>query len=224
MKFCYENNIILCDRARCRAMTSRNIISGWSKTGLRPFILERVLNEIQNTQIVKYCSPVIVDSEKDDIFAPLHQLETLKMYESLSTLHRNIEISIAQQEALDAHTKLSIQKVANAAENAFADQVILLDENLLLSEQNNEETTRTSTKVTIVGTAKVLSYEDIVEAQQKRDIKAEAVAVQGRQTSKCNKATPSQVIGKRSRSHEREEARDEIRALDIEEYCSVLKF
>jgi hypothetical protein len=57
-----------------------------------------------------------------------------------------------------------------------------------------------------VGTAKVLSYEDIIEAQQKRDIReAEAIVVRGRRTSKRNKATPSQVIGKRSRSHEREE-------------------
>ena len=33
----------LYNRARRKAMTSRNIISGWSKTGLRPFNLERVL-------------------------------------------------------------------------------------------------------------------------------------------------------------------------------------
>jgi hypothetical protein len=83
----------------------------------------------------------------------------------------------------------------------------------LRENQNNEKTTRTSIKATIVGTAKVLSYEDIVEAQQKRDTKeAEAVIVRGRRTSKRNKATPSQGIGKRSRSHEREEAIDEIRA------------
>jgi hypothetical protein len=72
---------------------------------------------------------------------------------------------------------------------------------MLLFEQNNEKTTRTSIKATVVGTAKVLSYEDIVEAQQKRDIKEEeAVAVRGRRVSKRNKSTPSQVLGKRSRS------------------------
>ena len=36
---------VLYDRARRKAMTSRNIISGWSKTGLRPFNPERVLKE-----------------------------------------------------------------------------------------------------------------------------------------------------------------------------------
>jgi hypothetical protein len=112
--------------------------------------------------------------------------------------------------------------LVDAAENAFAERAILLDENLLLFEQNNEKTTRTSIEATVVGTAKVMSYEDIVEAQQKRDMKdAETIVVRGRRT-KCNGA-PSK-IGKRTRSHKREEAIDEIRASGIEEYCSVLKF
>ena len=41
--------------------------------------------------------------------------------------------------------------------------------------------------------------------------------------TKRNRA-PSKIIGKRTRSRERDEAVEEIRALDIEEYCSVLKF
>jgi hypothetical protein len=143
----------------------------------------------------------------------------------LASLRRDIETNIAGHKALDARTKLIIQKVANAAENAFADRAILLDENMLLFEQNNEKTTRTSIKATVVGTAKVMSYEDIVEAQQKRDMKEEeAAAVQGRRVSKRNKATLSQVIGKRSRSHEREKGIEEIRAFYLEKYCSVLKF
>jgi len=73
-------------------------------------------------------------------------------------------MSLRRQEVLDTHTKLSIQKIADAAENAFAERAILLDENLLLFEQNNEKTTRTSIKATVVGTAKVMSYEDIIEA------------------------------------------------------------
>jgi hypothetical protein len=70
-----------------------------------------------------------------------------------------------------------------------------LDENLLLFQQNNEKTTRTSIKATIEGTAKVSSYEDIVEAQQKRDMKeAEAIAVRGPRTLKRDRSTASQVI------------------------------
>lgn len=49
-------------------------------------------------------------------------------------------MNIAQQEALDAHTKICIQKAVNAAENAFADRAIPLDENLLLFEQTMKRT------------------------------------------------------------------------------------
>ena len=80
-------------------------------------------------------------------------------------------------------------------------------------------------KATVAGTAKVLSYEDIVEAQQKRDMKdAETVIVRGRRISKRNGSILLKIIEKRTRSYEREEAIDEIRALSIEEYYSVLKF
>jgi hypothetical protein len=107
----------------------------------------------------------------------------------------------------------------------LADRAILLDENMLLFEQKNEKTTCTSIKATVVGTAKVLSCEDIVEAQQKRDMKEEeAVAVRGRRALKRNKVTPAQIIGKRSRSHEREKAIEDIWALGLEKYCSVVKF
>jgi len=54
---------------------------------------------------------------------------------------------------------------------AFPDPAIFLDENAILFEQNNKKATRRSTKATVVGTAKVLSYEDIVEARRKRDTK-----------------------------------------------------
>jgi hypothetical protein len=80
-----------------------------------------------------------------------------------------------------------------------------------------------SIKATIVGTIKVMSYEDIVEAQQKRDMKdTETIIVRGRWT-KC-KGAPSKILEKRTHSHKREEVIDEIRASGIEEYCSVLKF
>ena len=45
--------------------------------------------------------------------------------------------------------------------------------------QNNESNCRQSTRSTVVGKAKVMSYEDIVEAQAKRDAK-EAAVVKGK--------------------------------------------
>jgi hypothetical protein len=59
--------------------------------------------------------------------------------------------------------KLCIRKLANAAENAFAERSILLDENLLLFQQNNERAVRVFTKAMMKGNARVMKYEDIVK-------------------------------------------------------------
>ncbi|KAN0117098.1 hypothetical protein V8E51_003075 [Hyaloscypha variabilis] len=162
----------------------------------------------------------IETERRNDVLQP-QQLETPTTSESLMSLRRQIDESIARGRALDGSCKLHIQKLANAAENAFADRAILLDKNLLLFEQNNEKTTRKSIKATVVGGARVMSYEDIVEAQRQRDIKeAAAEAARGRRRS--NRKSPSQVIGKRSRGEELEHAEREIRTLGTEKYCSVL--
>lgn len=106
----------------------------------------------------------VVDSKGDATLHYLEPPETPKTFENLASLRKTVEISLRRQEVLDTHTKLSIQKVADAAENAFAKGAILLDENLLLFEQNNEKTTRTLIKATVIGTTKVINYEDIIKA------------------------------------------------------------
>lgn len=110
----------------------------------------------------------------------------------------------------------------NAAENGFADRALLLEENSLLFEQNNEKAVPTSAKSTVVGTARVMSYEDIVEAQKKREVKEIEASVRRGRRAKRDTPTPSQILGKRSRSDEREEALDEIRASGMAKICSVL--
>jgi hypothetical protein len=112
-----------------------------------------------------------------------------------------------------------VKVISNAAENAFADRAILLDENLLLFEQNNEKATRKSIKATVVASARVMSYEDIVEAQKQRDVKEAAAEVTRSRRSKRNPA--AQVLGKRSRGKELEKAEQEIRTLRMEEYSKV---
>jgi hypothetical protein len=138
------------------------------------------------------------------------------------SLRKRIEKSIAQGGEIDAPCKRYIQKLANAAENAFADQAILLDENSLLFEQNNEKTTCKSIRATVVGSTRVMSYEDIVEAQRQRDLKEATAEVSRGRRSKRNPA--AQVLRKRSHGQELEEAEQEIKALGMEEYCSVLDF
>jgi hypothetical protein len=91
-----QHFILLYDRARRKAMNSRNIISGWSKTGLRPFSPDRVLKEIQKPQMVRYCSLLTVDGKNDNVFPPVHDLEIPKTSKSLASLRKSIEMNIAQ--------------------------------------------------------------------------------------------------------------------------------
>jgi hypothetical protein len=73
---------------------------------------------------------------------------------------------------------------------------LLLDENRLLFEQNNESKCRKSVKSTVVGKAKVMSYEDIVQAELKRDAK-DAPVVKGKPGPKRKSSAPVVVQAKR---------------------------
>jgi hypothetical protein len=85
-----------------------------------------------------------------------------------------LRTKIEQGTALDSPTRYHFQKLANATEKAFADRSILLDENRLLFEQNNEKITRQSVKSIMPGNARIMIYDDIVEAEQKRAAKVSA--------------------------------------------------
>jgi hypothetical protein len=121
---------LLYDRARSKAFSSRNIISGWSKTGLRLFNPDRVLKEIYKLE--RHNLPASVESVQLSNL-PEVQLQTPTTSDNLISFRREIEDSI-EHGVLDSPCKIRIQKVANAAENAFADCAILLDKNLLLFE------------------------------------------------------------------------------------------
>ena len=75
----------------------------------------------------------------------------------------------------------------------------------------------------MVGKAKVMSYEDIVKAQAKHDAK-EAVPVKGKRGQKRKRSAPVVVEAKRARKSEVEIVEEEIEALGLGNYCSVLKF
>jgi DDE superfamily endonuclease len=77
---------LLYDRAQRKAMTSWNIISGWSKTGLRPFDPEWVPEDMQKPDMAKHCTPLIINSDKDS-FPPV--LKTPKTFENFASLRRD---------------------------------------------------------------------------------------------------------------------------------------
>jgi hypothetical protein len=97
-----------------------------------------VLKKIQKPGVL--VNPVNTETEKRHFdTVETQKLVTPTTSNGLMPLRRQVDNSIAQCGELDNPCKLSVQKLANAAENAFADRAILLDENLLLFEQNNEK-------------------------------------------------------------------------------------
>lgn len=64
-----------------------------------------------------------------------------------------------------------VEKLANAAQESFAELALLRVERDFLMEMNNEAKVRRSTRSVVLGTAKVMSYEDIEEARAKRTAK-----------------------------------------------------
>jgi hypothetical protein len=67
-----------------------------------------------------------------------------------------------------------------------------------------------------------MTYDDIIEAQTKRDAK-EATITGAKAVGRKRQNLPTGG-SKRSRVEELEHGRREIKALGLEEYCSVLQF
>lgn len=207
----------LYSRAREQALTSRNIKSGWSKTDLYPFNPDRVLRDVQKP-LPKLRIPK--DNElREEPCLKGQILRTPVTAEALTSLCSQIE---QDSHLLDGPSKHRLQKLSDAARKSFAECALLLDENRLLFEQNNESNCRKSAMSTMVGKAKVMSYDDIVAAQAKRDAK-ESTVRKGKHGPKRKGSAPILAEAKRARKSEVEVAEDEIESMGLGNYCSVLR-
>ncbi|KAF2192218.1 hypothetical protein K469DRAFT_554487, partial [Zopfia rhizophila CBS 207.26] len=128
-----QHFISLYSRAREQALTSRNIKSSWSKTGLYPFSPHRVFKDIQKL-LAELHVPI-----NNDTTTGTGMLQTLVISEALTALHNQIH---QDAQLLDGSSRHRLQKLANAAQKSFAECALLLDENRLLFEQNNESNCR----------------------------------------------------------------------------------
>ncbi|OBT60603.1 hypothetical protein VE03_10035 [Pseudogymnoascus sp. 23342-1-I1] len=70
---------------------------------------------------------------------------------------------------------------------SFAESALLRDQNQFLNTINNEAKVRRSTRLIVIGKAKVMSYEDIDEARAKRAAK-EAINGKGKRGRKRTSA------------------------------------
>ncbi|KAH7012383.1 hypothetical protein B0J12DRAFT_790868 [Macrophomina phaseolina] len=128
---------------------------------------------------------------------------------------------------LNGPSRRRLRTLADAAHKSFAERALLLEENQLLLQENRESKRRKSTKSTMVGKAKVMSYGDIVEAQAKRaaeDAVKEVAAAKGKRGRKRKGPVPAGAKAKKARRSAAEVAEDEPAAAGMENYCSILQF
>lgn len=180
-------------RAHEMAMTTRNIRSAWSRAGLYPINPEKVLAGMAKPVVVEQnASTDDTRTEYPDIHGD--ELRTPTTSSGWRMLQREVAESIS---TLDGKTKLYFQKMTNASEKSYAENALHRDQIRLLLEQNNEKKIRQSIKSTVVGHAKVMSYEDIVEARKKRDEKEVAKADRAAKTLKRKAAAGTATGAKR---------------------------
>ena len=206
---------LLYSKARQVAFTERNIRSSWSKAGLFPFNPDRVLRGMQ---------PATAPSNGNNVAADQMPKVSGQILRTPTTTASFNKVCLELENNLGAHddeSRLYLQKIAHAAEKAFSDRALLFDENKLLFEQNNEKSMRDSTKRTIVGRAKVMSYNDLVEAQRKRNEKEAGKSINkpSGQVFRAPTTRMLSVVDEEVMQSERE-----IEAMDLTAYCQILNF
>ncbi|MCJ1246646.1 hypothetical protein MMC30_003855 [Trapelia coarctata] len=98
---------------------------------------------------------------------------------------------------------------------------LLFEQNSDLFKQNIESNMRASTKSTVVGKARIMSFKDIIEAQKKQEEKDAAAEGRRAREQTQSASTSAHSRGQRSRAEEVEEANGEIEALGMRKCCSV---
>jgi hypothetical protein len=167
--------------ARERAITKRNILAGWAAAGLFPFNPQRVLRDMPRPPAEQSGPMAVVAGSSSQNEVPLTPVTpvTPVTVEALTSLHNLIKQdtrAAEYDEVSRQRLERRVGKLASAAKVSFAKQGLLQDHNRLLYKINSEAKVRRSTRSLIVGTAKVMSYEDLDKARVTRAAKDKAAA------------------------------------------------
>jgi hypothetical protein len=171
-----EHFTYLYSPARDRALTPRNIRAGWAKAGLFPFNPDKALCDIPKPPglwIAPTANEVNVESRIDD-HVP-RTPSTPVSAGAVTTLQKLIQEDASLLDETNKYRlQKHLQKLTNAAQLSFAERDLLREHNQFLVNVNNEAKVRRSTKSEVVGTARVMSYEDLVRARVDRASKERA--------------------------------------------------
>jgi hypothetical protein len=171
--------------ARVSSLTKRNIIAAWRGSGLFPFNPERVL-----AHVPKPPTKLRISNANELRFESCPEYEALRTPttpvsgEALTSLLERIK-SIPNDDASSQHKGRLQQKVANAAQTYLAKIALLDDQNTFLAKINDKGKARRSADSKILGTARVVRYEDLEKARAERAVKdAKKAEVQARKAAK----------------------------------------
>lgn len=161
--------------ARITAFTKRNIIAGWSKGGLFPFNPQRVLHDMEKpfAALTEAAGVPMVHSEQDPVLpvvaapvTPVTPVSAVGFAALQDTIIRGDACALDEvnKQNLERH----IGKLAKAGQVSLARAALQEDHIRFLLKTNDEAKPRRSTRAIVLGTAKVMSYEDLVDARTKR--------------------------------------------------------
>ena len=156
---------LLYSRARQIAFTESNIISAWDKVGLFRFDPNRVLATVSRPPTDQTTTQIV--PTQTQFFSADETQATPVTSEGFAALRRLIECESQQVSEL---SQRRMQKALNAAERALTESSLLRDRSQELFLQNCEKKLRVSTKSKVVETARVMSYQDIIEKRSAKEI------------------------------------------------------
>jgi hypothetical protein len=157
--------------AREKAFTSKNIIAGFAASGLFPFNPDRVLRSMPKPLAdltIPKADEVNVEACREN---EVPQTPVTPVSAEGLVLLRNL---IIEQDAgaLDETSKRNLQrhlhKLAKAAQLSLAEGALHKKHIRFLLTVNSEAKVRQSTTSLVLGKAKVMGYEELVEAREKR--------------------------------------------------------
>jgi len=183
-----EHFTSLYSSARKCALTSRNIRAGWSKAGLFPFNATKVIQDIPQPPedvISQRVGEAHADIQDDVPQTPQTPVTPVSL-EAVASLRILIEQDAhLQDDTSRQRLRRRLQKLTNATQLSFAERALLQDQNAFLNRINNEAKVRRSTKSEIIGTARVMSFEDLERARTARSVKdAEKAAKKARNAAR----------------------------------------
>ncbi|KAH9867423.1 hypothetical protein IAQ61_008016 [Plenodomus lingam] len=206
-----EHFTYLYSPARDQAFTSRNIRAGWSRAGLFPFNPAKVLSDIPKP-LAGLSAPATNEMEGDACMqdqVPQTPVTPITA-NAVASLHNLIKQDThVVDEASRQRLQRRIQKLTNATQLSFAERALLEEQNQFFTEINNEAKVRRSTKSIMLetGSARVVSYEHLVEAREDRASKdaekeARRIASEVKKAAKASRAAEVPT-GKKKRGRKR---------------------